>query len=57
MKKEKELKELIKKLKKREKTLLDMTYVTEGSSNEYWLGKWYEVNTILKRLEEILYDE
>ena len=54
--KEKILK-LIKEVKEKEELLLEFTYQTTGSSNEYWLGKWSEVKNIREKLEVILEDE
>ena len=51
------LKKLIKEIKEKEEMLLDLTYQTTGSSNEYWLGKWSEVKNIREKLEVIIDNE
>lgn len=51
------LKKLIKEIKEKEEMLLEYTFQTTGTSNEYWLGKWSEVKTIREKLEEILDEE
>lgn len=48
------LKFIIKELKEREKYLLEFTNKTSGVDNEYWTGKWYEVNRIKNDLEMLL---